>query len=127
MPGSSGATDIGLAATKIVLRLAGGDVFAEAIGDLTGIGRMTIQRLVLKSQKRIAPIADVEYREVPLADRDWAEEALLRTYQALASRVDHAMPRESLRGADALTALAFDCMEESDRTALGRVSEDTRE
>lgn len=119
LPGSEGKAQIGFGVAKAVLRLVGGSDLADAISDLTGLGRIQVQDLARQSAQSLGHVYTQEFREVSQGDIEWAEGAVTRMFQTLASAPNKRIAKESLVGAKALTSLAFSVgLSEEDRTTL---------
>lgn len=127
LPGTPSRTDLGRGVTKAALRLVGAGALGDIIGDLTGLGRTSVQNLAQAALATLADVAEVEYRTLGDAEKRWAEAVLVRTYQSLAHRPDRAMVRESIVGPERLASLAFGVgMSAPDRRDLDTASEDAR-
>lgn len=123
LPGDkTGQTAIGV--TKAALRLMGGTEFADLIGDLTGLGRIRIEGLVRRAEADLAVDQGHEFQSLAMADKEWCEATLLRTYARVAHQPDRALIRESLVGASAITSLVINTMSDLDRRTLTRASDD---
>ncbi|MBX3093808.1 MAG: ATP-binding protein [Cryobacterium sp.] len=127
LPGDEPASSVGLGILKTVLRLAGGETLADAIGDLTGLGRTTVEGLARRALEATGPQRVNEFRSLSDADREWVERVLVSSYCRLASFADATIARESLVGSESLAALVFGAgMEASDREELERAAYDVR-
>lgn len=125
LPGkSSASTTVGL--TKVALRLLHlGDV-ADAVGDLTGLGRANIESFVRSSEKDLLNRPSAEFETVATADREWVEGVIRRAYIALVNNPNHAVMGESLVGPEAVVHLAHEAMSADDRREIEKASEDVR-
>lgn len=114
------------ALTKAALRLAKLADVADAIGDLTGLGATSIESLVRTAERELTNRPSAEFTAVAIADREWAEALLARTYVALAAKSGHRVMGESLIGAEAVARLANEAMTPTDRRDVDAASDDTR-
>lgn len=122
--GGPRATKVGVGVAKAVLRLAGGEALADAIGDLTGLGRTSIQTLARKGFAEAKQAADLELRALTEDERIWAEGVLTGAYSRLAAQPDLGLARESLLGQEALAAWVFGVgLDSQDKDALAAASE----
>jgi len=127
LPGTYSGSDFGLGVTKAVLRLAGGETLADAIADLTGLGRATVEKLAAKALEAVDDVSDTEFAAIEEADKAWAEDVLVRAYRTLADYSDLALARESLTGPHSLATWAFNAgLSRQDRTDLANASYDLR-
>ncbi len=125
LPGRS-SPSIPVALTKVALRLIGASDLADAIGDLTGLGRTSIDSLVRTAKTQISDRASAEFTAVGDADREWAESMLSRTYVRLAADPARPVMSESLIGAEAVANLADAATSVDDRRVLDSSSDDVR-
>ena len=86
LPGSSSGRSIGEAVSKAALRLLGGSDLADAITDMTGIGRKTIKTLVRDATERMDRERAGEFSHLGLFDRKAAETMVVRAYQGAARK-----------------------------------------
>ncbi|KJL23706.1 hypothetical protein [Microbacterium foliorum] len=117
---------IPVALTKVALRLIGASDLADAIGDLTGLGRTSIDSLVRTAKTQIADRASAEFTAVGDADREWAESMLSRTYVRLAADPARPVMSESLIGAEAVARLAGAATSVEDLRVLDSSSDDVQ-
>ncbi|GAA4353160.1 NACHT domain-containing protein [Microbacterium rhizosphaerae] len=127
LPGDEPASEIGLGIFKAVLKLAGGEKLADALGELTGLGRATVEGLSQRALEAVAHATAVEFNLVAEADREWAESILVQAYCRVASAPDAVLAGESLTGAESLAAWVFGVgIVGKDRSDLEEASEDVR-
>ncbi|CAN7407372.1 hypothetical protein LJR042_002568 [Microbacterium maritypicum] len=125
LPGKS-SPNIPVALTKVALRLIGASDLADAIGDLTGLGRKSIDTLVRTAKSQISDHASAEFVAVGQADREWAESMLSRTYVRLATDPARPVMSEGLIGAEAVARLADAMIVADDRRVLNSSSDDVQ-
>lgn len=125
LPGKS-SQNTAVALTKVIFRLFGFAEFANAIGDLTGLGQANIQSLVQMAEKDLAGRPSAEFTAIATADREWVEGVLVRTYVRLATDPARQIMGESLIGAEAVVELAREAMAPDDLRDLHDASDDAR-
>ncbi len=125
LPGKSSA-NTAVTLTRVALRLFQLGDLADAIGDLTGLGRANVDSLVRKAQAELADHAATEFTAVPLADRQWAEGVLRHAYVQVALDPARRVMGDSLIGPEAVALLAQEAMSAEDAREVIAASEDTR-
>lgn len=125
LPGGS-PSNTPVAITKVALRLIGLPDVADAVGDLTGLGRSNVQALVRAAEKEVATRPSSEFTAVGEADREWVEGVLSRTYSNLASEPRRHLMVEGIVGAKAVAKLANEAMSPTDRRDVDAATEDVR-
>lgn len=112
--------------TKAALRLLGGPELADAIGDLTGLGRANVEMLAREASDALASTASMEFRELQAADREWSEGVLVRSYRQLAGDPGQSIVRESVVGPHNVSGRALEQMSPQDRIDFEKASQDVR-
>lgn len=124
LPGRDKSAGVAIGITKAALRLMGGPELADAVADLTGLGRVRIDVLVREAASDLDVDQGYEFQGVGEADRQWCEDTLVRTYGRLTRQPERSLIRESLVGGDAISSLVINTMSSVDRGDLGRASDD---
>lgn len=125
LPGQAGVGQVGVGLAKAALRLVGGTDLADAISDLTGLGRVSVQDLARRASVDLQEVSEHEFRSLTQGDREWVECAIVRAYQNLAREPHKRIAKEALIGSGALTSLAFSAgLSDEDRLTLGQISLD---
>lgn len=125
LPGKS-SINTTVAFTKVALRLLKVDELADAIGDLTGVGQKKIESLVRKAETEIDKRNSAEFVAVAMADREWAEGVVSRSYIRLANDPARDIMSESLVGVDAVVQLASKAMNAVDQKDVRTASDDIK-
>lgn len=125
LPGKS-SSNTTVALTKAALRLFQLADFADAIGDLTGLGQESIQSLVRTAERDLADRNPAEFTAVATADREWAESLVTRTYIKLANDPERRIMGESLIGAEAVAKLATSAMTAADHSEVSAASDNAK-
>ncbi|WP_144880689.1 hypothetical protein [Microbacterium paraoxydans] len=112
--------------SKVALRMVGGGDFADAISDLTGLGRPSIEKLVRAAEKDLSQHGATEFGDLRPEDRQWAEEVLTNSYIALAADPARPMMGDSLIGPETVERLAREAMTDADVREMDRVGDDAR-
>lgn len=125
LPGNS-SPKTRVALTKATLRIIGFADVVDAIGDLTGLGQASIEKMVRTAKADLTNQPSAEFTAVPPEDQAWAEEVIKRTYIRLAADPKRHIMRESLIGAEAIVQLAEQAMDARDRGDVDAASDDAR-
>lgn len=125
LPGKASAPT-GVAVLKASLRIIGVSDLADVIGDLTGVGRATVETLAARAVSYLDEHASEEFRELGAADREWVQGVVSRCYQRLASDPERRMVRESVVGSAQLSRLAIESMSDADTAAVEQANDDAR-
>lgn len=104
LEGSSSGKSLGQGALKSALRLLGGADLADAIADLTGLSRTTVQQLARQAVKQLNQESTSEFREI---ESGWeAPEAVL--VEAFQRKRRDEVPVAALQGSGTLLDLILD-------------------
>lgn len=125
LPGRS-STSAPIALAKVALRVMGISDVADAIGDLTDLGRAHIDALVRKAERGLSDRPSGEFARVGQADREWAEGVASRSFIALSTDPKRRIMSESLIGPEAVAQLARAAMTSTDQHEVDLASEDVR-
>lgn len=125
LPGNS-SSEITVALTKAALRLFRLADLADALGDLTGLGRTSVETMLRAAERDVAARPSAEFSAVDAADRAWVESVLARTYARVAQDPTRSVMAESLIGSEAVVRLAEQAMTVDDRQEVDSASDDVR-